>query len=150
MAREQKSNVNELIRLAGLNNNGYGSLQTWTTNYNATSNQTSYSAIGAALGVNTTESARQLTIYRNYRLKRLYGLVSVNGKDHATPIAVRDDGVSIGTISLGIGTTGDIDSGALDIAIASGSKVNFIVDTSTSTDGNSLTIPVLIAEVLIV
>lgn len=85
-----------------------------------------------------TEANVQMTIPYNLIIKRLMAKFNTNALTAATPIAFRDDGATATSISIPAGSTAEVDSGAISITVASGSKINWMVDTSGSTANNWL------------
>lgn len=85
---------------------------------------------------NATEANVDYTIRFPIRITRLQVLVPTNTKDQASTVAFRDDGATVASVSIAAGTTTDVDSGALNVVIAAGSKINFLRDTSASGSGN--------------
>jgi hypothetical protein len=85
-----------------------------------------------------TEATTQMTFPYNIILKRLQAKFSTNGLNGATTVAFRDDGATATSISVGAGVTTEIDSGAISVTVASGSKINWNLDTSTSSSGTWL------------
>ncbi len=74
-------------------------------------------------------------ITRPLILRRHQVITGLNGKDEISNVSVRDDAVSIGTIALpALSANTRFDSGPLDVAIAAGSRVNYLNDTSLSTN----------------
>jgi len=82
-----------------------------------------------------TEANISFPIFYDVELNRFICIVPANSKDGNTIIGMRDDGVTAGSVTIGGGLTGAFDSGALTVAIASGSDVNFIYDSTASTGG---------------
>lgn len=95
---------------------------------NITSNKSSFFMGG-------TETTFDKVINFAFRVTRNYSLVTINSSDGASTLAFRDDGVSIGALTIASSTTGDTDSGALTDDVASGSLINYIIDRSASTVG---------------
>lgn len=95
-----------------------------------TTSGTRYFPLGGTLAqAQSTETLVQATIPYTMKLKRVLAKMAVNTSTNNTTIALRDDTTSIGSITVGTGTT-EVDSGAIDTTIASGSKVNFLITTS--------------------
>jgi len=86
--------------------------------------------------ISTLESQVQAPIHFDMTLTRLDVFVQNNSKDGDTVFSFRDDGVSLGIITVGTLLTGLFDSGALSDEIASGSLINFLDDLSASTLGS--------------
>ena len=59
-----------------------------------------------------------------------------NTQNATNTFAFRDDGSSVGAITIGSSTTGAVDSGALTVTVASGSLCNFLMDLSGSSSGS--------------
>jgi hypothetical protein len=104
------------------------------TNY--TQNQ-AFFAFEFGGGEVTTEALANFTTDQGWTLVRGKHRLYVNTKDGATTAGMRDDAVSIGTVSITAASTAQFDTGAISTAIASGSLVCFIVDTTASTTGNA-------------
>jgi len=102
---------------------------------NENNNDVRYAGIYGASNDSTNESGRQATINFNFQVNRVTVNLNFNSKDGSTIIAFRDDGVSIGDITILAGISGQADSGALTTDVVSGSLVNFILDFSASTTG---------------
>lgn len=85
-----------------------------------------------------TEATTQMTVPYNIILKRLIAKFSVNALTGTTTIAFRDDGATATSITITAGSTTEVDSGAISVTVASGSKINWNIDTSTSTTNNWL------------
>jgi len=82
-----------------------------------------------------TEANSQITIDWGITIKRVYVTLVTNNKNANTIIAFRDDGVNVAPITIPATTTGEFDSGDVTTLIASGSLINWIVDTSLSSGG---------------
>ena len=85
-----------------------------------------------------TEATTQMTVPYNIILKRLIAKFATNALTGTTTIAFRDDGATATSITIGAGVTTEQDSGAISVTVASGSKINWNIDTSTSTTNNWL------------
>ena len=90
----------------------------------------------AASASNGTESNIQITYPYAFRLKRVIAKMVSNSMNGNTVIGLRDDASTAGSVTVGASTTTEQDSGALDVAVAAGSKIDWIVDTSASSSGN--------------
>lgn len=103
----------------------------------ATNQITHYSCFGGTQNA-TTETLMQATFPYALRVKRMIVKFATNTKDAATVVKLRDDAADVTgcTITIPAGSTAEVDSGPIDAAIAAMSKVNWRVDTSTSTTGN--------------
>lgn len=88
---------------------------------------------------NATEALRQITIDYDFHVARHRGRVGANTRLTDSVIALRDDGVSIASITIGAGITGEVDSGAIDTYVKQGSEISILVDTSAG-GGGSLSI----------
>ena len=62
--------------------------------------------------------------------------MEANTKDEASVYGLRDDGADAGTVSIAATTTGLFDSGAISVAVATGSLICAMIDTSASSEGN--------------
>lgn len=87
---------------------------------------------GSFLAANATESLVQATIPFTIKIKRVLAKCAVHSAtSNAMTIALRDDGADVGTqLSIANNSTTEADSGAVDITIASGSKVNWRITTA--------------------
>ena len=83
-----------------------------------------------------TESYLSLTIYLAFTIQRHTIHVTVNGKDGATTQGFRDDGSTVAPVTITAATTGEFDSGSIDIDIASGSVCDILIDLSASSSGS--------------
>ena len=101
-----------------------------------TANELGFYALNLDGNKDLVEVNRQIGISHEFYQERVRATVSVNSKNGATVIAFRDDGVSVGTITVGAGVTGAVDSGELGNTIAAESQVNFAVDTTASSSGS--------------
>jgi len=68
-------------------------------------------------------------------IKRIYLQTQSNTKNANTILAFRDDGVTVASITIAASTTGEADSGDLTVLVASGSLINWMLDTSLSASG---------------
>lgn len=121
----------------------------WVANYASTANTVAYLPIGGTAGANGTENTRHTIVTRPVRITRIYVGVSVNARTGQTVVGLRDDGATIASVTIPATTTYTsslLDSGVLDVVIAAGSKVNFIVDPSAVADTNSLTVSTINVE----
>jgi len=104
-----------------------------------TNNVTRFPPITAANYTNLTgigtEANWQITIDWELTIKRLLVRWETNSKNGDTIMAFRDDGVNVAPVTVAASTTGEFDSGDVTGLIASGSAVNFIVDTTASSSG---------------
>ena len=82
------------------------------------------------------ESYVTLTIYLGFTIQRHTIHASVNSMDGATVQSFRDDGSSVGSVTLTASTTGEYDSGSISVSVSSGSVCNILVNTSASSSGN--------------
>ncbi len=99
---------------------------------------TSYGAInGNEANTSSTETTIDTTTDKTLKLVRVRVNVRTNSHNGNTIIAFRDDGVSIGSLTIGNATTGQFDSGALSNVIAIGSLINWILDHNLSSSGSS-------------
>jgi len=72
---------------------------------------------------NVTEANRVVTTPIAFTLTRIIMGVSTNSKSGDSTYQMRDDGVSIGTVTIGAGLIGDFDSGSLTNAVAAASEI---------------------------
>ena len=89
----------------------------------------------ATASASTTESQVQAPIHFAWQLNRVFVNVLINDKNADSLIGIRDDGSTAGSVTITASTTGEFDSGALEVDVASGSDVNWIVDTNSSSSG---------------
>lgn len=85
--------------------------------------------------VNATETIVDLILDYAITVKRFRIMSHANAKTANTIVALRDDAADVGAITIATGVTGELDSGALSTVIASGSKINWKIDTSASASG---------------
>lgn len=89
------------------------------------------------MGIRTgTESTTQVTFPFNIALKRLICKFNTNALAGASVVAFRDDGANATSLTIAAGNTTEQDSGAINVVIAAGSKINWMVDTSASAAAN--------------
>lgn len=105
----------------------------------STFNGAAFYPIGADRRVTgqTTESVTQQETHFAFQLNRIIVNCSVNNKDEIGTQALRDDGVSIGAVTIAAGTTGQFDSGALTDDVAILSDINLLEDNSASSSGGT-------------
>jgi len=75
--------------------------------------------------VGGSETGVDQTINFAYEVNRMTANVPENAKTSDQTVGFRDDGADAGTVVITGSATGEFDSGALTIAVASGSAVNF-------------------------
>lgn len=120
---------------------GTDTLVAQSTNYNLTfallqsaaytTAQTTYIPINGNIFQNrTTEANVQCTFPFAIRLRRLIAKCSVNGNSANMTIGLRDDAATATSVTITSSSTNEFDSGAIDVTIAAGSKVNWILTTS--------------------
>ena len=107
----------------------------FTCEINSTSNSVLYIGLGGTATSSATEANTDQTINFPFIVRRVQANVTTNSKSASTTLAFRDDGASIGALTVNAGATGESDSGALSTVVASGSKCNFLRDTSASASG---------------
>ena len=83
-----------------------------------------------------SDTLAQLTIDFAFTITRLRNRVRANSKNADSVIAFRDDGSSVASVTIGAAATGEFDSGALTVSVASGSLVNWLIDTTASASGS--------------
>jgi len=83
----------------------------------------------------TVEANEQIEIFFAFTIQRLTATSDQNTKTSDFPVAFRDDGVSVATLTILAGTTGQFDSGVLAVDVVSGSLCNWLIDTSANTGG---------------
>lgn len=96
-----------------------------------------FMAIGGSQ-IFATESDTTVTkAFAHTLIRHQFGIFA-NSKTGGTnsTFAYRDDGANIGAGTIAIGTTGQVDSGAITTAIASGSVCCFVQDLSTQSGGS--------------
>jgi hypothetical protein len=104
-----------------------------------------YQAIFSATQTsNATESKKQLILFCNFALKKIRCRIDTNTSSATFTVGLRDDGASLGLISVTTGdTSGELTTGALTDIIAAGSAVNFILDMTGLAATGVITIHVL-------
>lgn len=87
---------------------------------------------GNLFAAQSTESLVQATIPYTIRIRRVLAKCAVHSAtSNAMTIALRDDSADVGTqLSIANNSTTEADSGAVDVTIASGSKVNWRITTA--------------------
>ena len=86
----------------------------------------------ASASASVTESQVHGAIHFAFQLNRIFLNVNNNTKDGETIIGIRDDGSTVASVTLAANTTGEFITAALEVDIASGSDVNWIVDSTAS------------------
>lgn len=88
--------------------------------------------------LNATENIVDLIHDYAFTITRYRIMVHSNTKDGNTIVAFRDDGADVtGTVfTIAAGVTGELDSGALSVAVAAGSRINWKIDQTASTTGS--------------
>jgi len=97
-----------------------------------------YPMYGAFNNPSATEAGVQTTFPLNILLKRLLVKFTTNGLNAATTVAFRDDGANATSVSVAAAGTTEVDSGAISVVVAAGSKIDWLLDTSTSISGTWL------------
>lgn len=123
----------------------------FTCGQSATSaNSTAYLPIGdmAATFSNTTEGLVDYPIQFNCIITRVGALVSANTKGADITLGFRSGGATVGALTVTAAATTDKDSGALNVFVPAGTKINFMRDTSAGVSG-SITF-ILFAEYAVV
>jgi len=69
-------------------------------------------------------------------ITRIFARCRLNSKNGATIFQWRDDAATVASVTIGAALTGDFDSGVLSVAVATGSRCNFGIDTTASSGGN--------------
>jgi len=82
-----------------------------------------------------TESLANVAIERDLTIVRAKHQTYNNTKDATTVMGFRDDGVTVANVSILGGVTAWTDTGVISVSVASGSLINFIVDTTSSISG---------------
>jgi len=90
----------------------------------------------------TVETDWQITTFQEYTLRRVIGTVFTNARTESAIYSVRDDAVSVGTITVAAGLVGSFDSGDLTAVIASGSGVCWLFDYRVGT-GNITSVEIV-------
>lgn len=88
----------------------------------------------------STESLMQITYPFGFTVTRALAKMNVNGLNGSSVFSFRDDAADVTGTALTIttGSTTEVDSGALSVAVAAGSKLCFKFDTSASASGTWL------------
>lgn len=150
-----EGNVLAPITIAGANSRYWNNVGQSTELYDTTSrstfsmtgSSTAYSTTGAARyagigtlnsNVNATETTVQTTVPYSFRIKRLLVKFSANTMNGNTIIALRDDTATAASVTIAGSTTTEADSGAIDVAVAAGSKINWLIDTTASSSGTHI------------
>ncbi len=79
-----------------------------------------------------TEAGTQTTINKAMTVTRFTARANTNTKSSAVLFGLRDDGVTIASVTITSGSTGTFDSGAIDVDIVSDSECNYIESGATS------------------
>lgn len=105
------------------------------TETGVTDNTAHYCAI-TELGEGVTETDFQSTLPVSIRIIKIEVRITANTKSNNIDFVFRDDGVSVATLTV-TGNNGAelVTSADLDVVIDSGSLINFLRDTSTSSSG---------------
>lgn len=101
---------------------------------NKSANNLNFNPIGAS-GVPDGGENILLAIDFAFEIQRHRCGVTSNSKDATTTFHIRDDASNVTTITVTAASTGRFDSGALTVAVASGSIIGPACDTSGSTTG---------------
>ena len=83
----------------------------------------------------TTESDMDVAINIDFTVIRNQALLTTNTKNASNTFAFRDDGSSVGALTITASTTGEFDSGAISVAVSSGSLCCFNRDSSSASSG---------------
>lgn len=88
----------------------------------------------------STESLVQMTFPHAFTVTRALVKMNTNGLNGSSVFAFRDDAADVTGTALTVtaGSTTEVDSGVLSVAVAAGSKINFRLDTSASASGTWL------------
>jgi hypothetical protein len=96
-----------------------------------------YGAIGSGTQLSTTEADTQvITRLGTSYLRYLSTQLSANTRDATTTCALRRNGSSVITISIGAGATGTISELDTVVTLADTDKINFMFDASPGTTGS--------------
>lgn len=104
-------------------------------------NQEAFWSINSHGNLAGTESDRTIATDVAMILRRLRINPAANGKDEDITAAFRDDGSSVGAVTVPAGSTVKVDSGALNVKMAKGSLMCFLIDTSASSAGSFQSLP---------
>jgi len=99
---------------------------------------------GPSGAMTITEASCQMTAQKALTVLRVLAMINVNSRTLDLPIGIRDDGVTVASATISSATTGLFDSGAIAVAIAAGSLVNWIIGFSAGT--GTLTIESMYVE----
>lgn len=101
-------------------------------------NQVAYAVLNGSMSdASTTEGDKKLALMQtNLKVKRVFVHVSANTKDQNTVISFRGDVNAIGPVTVPNGQTGDFDSGPLDQTVTPDLRLDWKVDSSSSTLGS--------------
>jgi len=105
----------------------------YTANRNISGND--FITLNNNIADNVTEANTHTEITRAFTLLEYSVTISVNAHGASVLIGVRDDGVTIDSITIGIGLTGTFTQTGVSDLIATGSDINMLV---TTTDGGNL------------
>jgi hypothetical protein len=83
----------------------------------------------------STESDMDVAINTDFTVIRNQALLTTNTKNASNTFAFRDDGSSVGALTITASTTGEFDSGAISVAVSSGSLCCFNRDSSGASSG---------------
>lgn len=99
-----------------------------------------FDSISNAANFTATESQVQLTYPFDFTVVRAIAKMNTNGVNGNSVFAFRDDAADVtGTVlTIPAGSLAEVDSGALSVAVAAGSKICFRHDTSASSTGTWL------------
>jgi len=100
------------------------------------SNTELFAPLGSLDDSSSTEGDVDVPITFVYEVNRMRAVIQTNTKNGNTVLAFRDDGVSIGALTISASGTGSFDSGALTDSIVAGSLVNWVMDMTASSSGS--------------
>lgn len=104
-------------------------------------NATNFLHLSGNDATDTTEEVVRIPVDYPFVVFRTRVNVPTNNKNGNTVVALRDDGVSRGAITIGAGVTGEADSGLISEMVLKDSDCNCMVDTSASSSGSIAVTP---------
>lgn len=90
---------------------------------------------GSILGSATESAVDGVIINFPIKIRRITAAITTSSKNVDATLALRDDGTDVHRFTITAASTDDKDSGALDVSVASGSKLTWNRDTSASASG---------------
>ena len=86
----------------------------------------------------STEANQSVTCDYALTVKRVRASVDTNAKTGNVVLTMRDDGADVtgSAVTMTAGNVGEFDSGAISVAVAAGSKINFKIDYTGSGTGS--------------